>query len=108
MDDKILTDWNGLMTLRWQKAEGHLMSLEYIEAAKKAAGFIYFLKRCVMQTAGCITATGMARLHYQVSLMIMLFFIWGLIELMRRHLMFPTLNQHWNLIISCLITSGTK
>ena len=70
-DDKILTDWNGLMIAALAKGGSVFNEPEYIEAAKRAADFI--LKRCVIRMDDCITASGMARLHYQASLMTMPF-----------------------------------
>lgn len=40
MDDKILTDWNGLMIAAMAKAGRVLKNSEYIQAARKAADFI--------------------------------------------------------------------
>ena len=79
MDDKILTDWNGLMIAALAKGGRAFNEPEYIEAAKRAAGFI--LKK--MRDAN-------GRLYHryrdgEVALSGFLddyaFFIWGLIEL---------------------------
>jgi uncharacterized protein YyaL (SSP411 family) len=48
LDDKILTDWNGLMIAALAKAGKALDAPEYVEAANRAAEFLW----TTMQTAG--------------------------------------------------------
>ncbi len=40
LDDKIMTDWNGLMIAALSRAGGALLEPRYVDAAKKAASFI--------------------------------------------------------------------
>lgn len=48
LDDKILTDWNGLMIAALAKAGGALDAPEYVESATRAAAFLW----TTMQTDG--------------------------------------------------------
>ena len=41
LDDKVLTDWNGLMIAALAKAGGALSEPEYVEAAARAAAFLW-------------------------------------------------------------------
>jgi hypothetical protein len=78
-DDKILTDWNGLMIAALAKGAQALNQPEYSEAAKRAADFILGAMR---DSAGRLLhryRDGEAALSSHVD--DYAFFIWGLLEL---------------------------
>ncbi len=78
-DDKILTDWNGLMIAALSKAAQVFDRPEYSDAAMKAADFI--LTHCVRPTADFCTDIVTERPVCPRTLMITAFMIWGLLEL---------------------------
>lgn len=78
-DDKILTDWNGLMIAALAKAAQTLNNREYSDAARKAADFVLTVMR--NPSGGLLHRfrDGEAGLTAHVD--DYAFFIWGLIEL---------------------------
>lgn len=78
-DDKILTDWNGLMIAAFSKAAQVWDNPEYLKAAKKAVEFI--VKNLRSQSGGLLHRyrDGHAGLTSHID--DYAFFIWGLLEL---------------------------
>ena len=77
-DTKALTDWNGLMIAALAKAGAAFSTLEYIEAAQKAADFI-LEKMLVEGRLSHVFVNGKA--ERKAGLDDYAFLIWGLIEL---------------------------
>ncbi len=77
-DDKILTDWNGLMIVALAKAGSVFGELKYVEAAKKAFNFT---QKYLMVNGKLLHRfrDGEAKIH--ANLDDYAFLIWGLIEL---------------------------
>lgn len=78
-DDKILTDWNGLMIVALAKAAQALNHSEYSDAARKAADFILSNMRAPDGRLLHRFRDGEAALSAHVD--DYAFFIWGLVEL---------------------------
>ncbi len=78
-DDKILTDWNGLMIAAMARASQALHEPKYAEAAKKSANFI--LQKMKSSDGSLLHRyrDGEARLPAHVD--DYAFFVWGLLEL---------------------------
>ena len=78
-DDKILTDWNGLMIAAFAKAGDVFNSNDYIQAAEKSAQFI--LKNLTDNNGRLLKRyrNGNAGIHAHLD--DYAFFIWGLLEL---------------------------
>ncbi len=78
-DDKILTDWNGLMLFALAKAYSIFQVEEYIETAKKSADFI--LKNMLKPEGKLLHVyrDGIAKINGYLD--DYAFFIWGLLEL---------------------------
>ncbi|MCJ7498706.1 thioredoxin domain-containing protein [bacterium] len=78
-DDKIMTDWNGLMIAALAKAAGAFQESSYADAAEKALGFI---QRNLMDKKG-----GLLHLHYGEGEEVAAFLddyaylLWGVLEL---------------------------
>ena len=78
-DDKILTDWNGLMIAALAKSIGILKNPEYIEAAKQAVSFI--LEKLRKSDGRLLHRYREGVSEIEGYLTDYTFFIWGLIEL---------------------------
>jgi uncharacterized protein len=78
-DDKILTDWNGLMVVALARAAQVLGNSQYLEAAKKAAEFVLTTLRAQDGRLLHRYRDGEAGLSAHVD--DYAFFIWGLLEL---------------------------
>ena len=78
-DDKILTDWNGLMIAALAKSSGILKNPEYIEAAKQAVSFI--LEKLRKSDGRLLHRYREGVSEIEGYLTDYTFFIWGLIEL---------------------------
>jgi hypothetical protein len=78
-DDKILTDWNGLMISAFSKAYSLLQKEEYIQVAKKSADFL--LKNMLTIEGRLLHSykDGLAKINGYLD--DYAFFIWGLLEL---------------------------
>ncbi len=78
-DDKILTDWNGLMIAALAKGARTLKELRYQEAAEKAVEFL--LTRCVSKDGALLHRYRGGSAEINAFLDDFVFLIWGLIEL---------------------------
>jgi uncharacterized protein YyaL (SSP411 family) len=78
-DDKILTDWNGLMIAALAKAGAALQAPEYVNAAARAAKFI--LKKMRSEDGGLLHRYRLGEAALQANLDDYAFLIWGLFEL---------------------------
>jgi uncharacterized protein YyaL (SSP411 family) len=78
-DDKILTDWNGLMILALAKASQALHEPEYAVAARKAADFM--IERLIDKEGRLLHCYRQGEAKIQGFLDDYAFFIWGLKEL---------------------------
>jgi uncharacterized protein YyaL (SSP411 family) len=78
-DDKILTDWNGLMIAAMARASQALQDPQYAEAAKKSANFILQKMKAADGSLLHRYREGEAGLPAHVD--DYAFFIWGLLEL---------------------------
>ena len=78
-DDKILTDWNGLMIAALAKAAGVFGDHEYEEAASKAVDFI--LKKLRIPRGRLLHRYRDGKAGIPAMLDDYVFFIWGLLEL---------------------------
>jgi uncharacterized protein YyaL (SSP411 family) len=78
-DDKILTDWNGLMIAAFAKAGQVFGNDRYNHAAERAAGFL--LKNMRMPDAGLLHRYRDSQAAIQANLDDYTFLTWGLLEL---------------------------
>ncbi|MBY9000382.1 MAG: thioredoxin domain-containing protein, partial [Candidatus Heimdallarchaeota archaeon] len=78
-DDKILTDWNGLMIAALAKSARVFENNEYLEAAERSANFI--LKELVDEKGNLLHRYREGNAAILGNLDDYAFFIWGLIEL---------------------------
>jgi uncharacterized protein len=78
-DDKILTDWNGLMIAALAKAGSALQDPRYAEAASRSARFI--LSRMRREDGGLIHRYRQGEAALQANLDDYAFLVWGLLEL---------------------------
>ena len=78
-DDKILTDWNGLMIAAYAKAGDVLNSDDYIQQAEKSAQFI--LKNLTDNNGRLLKRYRNGNAGVDAHLDDYAFFIWGLLEL---------------------------
>ncbi|MDP7556126.1 MAG: AGE family epimerase/isomerase, partial [Nitrospinota bacterium] len=78
-DDKILTDWNGLMITSFAKGSVALNSPEFYDAARKGAGFI--LKNLRSKDGRLLKRYRQGKAGLQAHLDDYVFVIWGLLEL---------------------------
>ncbi|MCI0417173.1 thioredoxin domain-containing protein, partial [bacterium] len=78
-DDKILTDWNGLMIAAFARASQALQEPQYAKAAEKAANFILLKMKSKDGSLLHRYRDGEAKLPAHVD--DYAFFIWGLLEL---------------------------
>jgi len=77
LDDKILTDWNGLMIAALSKAGAELVEESYIKAAEKAASFIH----TKMNESGLLHRYRLGEAAIPAFLDDYAYLIWGLLEL---------------------------
>ena len=78
-DDKILTDWNGLMIASFAKGSVALNSPEFYDAARKGADFI--LKNLRSKDGRLLKRYRQGKAGLQAHLDDYVFVIWGLLEL---------------------------
>ncbi len=78
-DDKILTDWNGLMIVAFAKGAQVFEEPEYIKAAREAVDFI--LKNMRIDNGRLLHRYRDGEARIRATLDDYAFFIWGLIEL---------------------------
>ncbi len=78
-DDKILTDWNGLMIVAFAKAAQALDAPEYARAAERAADFV--LERLVDKKGRLLKRFRDGEAGLPAHVEDYAFFIWGLLEL---------------------------
>ncbi|MFX1574709.1 MAG: thioredoxin domain-containing protein [Promethearchaeota archaeon] len=78
-DDKILTDWNGLMIAALAKAGSVFNNTEYLKAAKKSASFI--LERLIKSDGKLLHRYREGISEIEGFITDYTFLIWGLIEL---------------------------
>jgi uncharacterized protein len=78
-DDKILTDWNGLMIASFAKAASALAEPKYAEAAAKAAKFL--LNKMRTADGGLLHRYRLGDAAIQGNLDDYAFLVWGLLEL---------------------------
>lgn len=78
-DDKVLTDWNGLMIAALAQASAALDEPHYADAARRAAGFV--MRHLRLPTGRLLHRYRQGEVSIAASLDDYAFFIWGLIEL---------------------------
>lgn len=78
-DDKIMTDWNGLMIAALAKGARHLNAPQYLDAAKKCADF--FLSTMVIENNVLLHRYRQGQAGIAATVEDYAFFVWGLIEL---------------------------
>ena len=78
-DDKVMTDWNGLMIAALAKGGRYLNEPQYIDAAKKCADF--FLSTMVIENNVLLHRYRQGQAGIASTVEDYAFFIWGLIEL---------------------------
>ncbi|MFQ5581084.1 MAG: thioredoxin domain-containing protein [Mariprofundaceae bacterium] len=79
LDDKVLTDWNGLMIAALAKGARALDEPEYARAASKAAGFI--LRQLRTKDGRLLHRFRKSKAGIAATLDDYAFFVWGLLEL---------------------------
>jgi hypothetical protein len=78
-DDKILTDWNGLMIAALSKGAQAFNNSEYLNSAKKSADFI--LDKMKMEDGGLYHRYRDGEVSFKGNIDDYAFMVWGLIEL---------------------------